>query len=249
MHIVQNRNSANTASSKKLPDSLPSIASSKFYHKLVLLMSMLMLSFSVNAALSIMDLRSAGDGAITYDDSSDLYWLDLTETAGMSYSQVSAQLGAGGSLEGWRYATAEEATDIYAQFGLTPGAETLPIEDFTAAVDTMNSFFGDLFDATDYAETHSGSWAISGTEWDAAYPDWHLMFVAYTYGGGESAELDLGINYSADLNMSWEYAGSLLVRDDKPVSPIPLPGALVLFPTGLFVFRLASSKRKNKQPV
>ena len=248
MHNVQTKNTTNSPDPKKLPDSQPSIVNSKFYQKLVFLMSVLMLSFSANAALSVMDLRSAGDGALTYDDNSGLYWLDLTETAGMSYSQVSAQLGAGGSFEGWRYATVAEATDIYAQFGLTSGAETLPIADFTAAIETMNSFFGDLFDATEYVDTHSGSWSISGTEWPG-YPDWHIMFVAYTYNSGEGAALNLGIDHSADLNMSWDYAGSLLVRDDLPASPVPLPGALMLFPAGLFLFGLAGSKRKNEQPV
>jgi hypothetical protein len=111
----------------------------------------------------------------------------------------------------------------------------------------MNSYFGDLFDGTEREDSHSGSWGISGTEWPG-YPDWHMIFLAYTYGSGESAFLDLGITHSVDPNMNWEYAGSLLVRDEQPVSMVPLPGALVLFPAGLFMFRLASSKRKNKRP-
>ncbi len=214
--------------------------------QIMMLTIFLLFSLSANAALYTMDWRSAGDGAMTYDDNSGLWWLDLTETAGMSYSQVSAQLGAGGALEGWRYATVAEATDIYAQFGLTSGAETLPIAEFSAAIATMNSYFGDLFDPTQYADTHSGSWAITGTEWAPEYPTWHNMFVAYTYGSGASAALDLGISWSADLDMVWEYAGSLLVRDDNPPSPVPLPAALLLFPTGLFAFGLAGSRHSRK---
>ena len=74
-----------------------------------------------------------------------------------------------------------------------------------------------------------------------------MVFLAYTYGGGDSAFLDLGITHSADLDMSWEYAGSLLVRDDYPASPVPLPGALVLFPAGLFFLGFAGNRNKVKK--
>lgn len=213
-----------------------------FLSKIATLTILLLFSLVANASLVSMDWKSAGDGTLTYDDRSGLWWLDLTETAGMSYSQVSAQLSTGGLLEGWRYATITEAREIYAQFGLTSGAATtLPIEDFRAAIATMNSYFGDLLDFTN---TNSGSWAISGTEWDVSYPDWHIMIEAYTYNSGDSAELDLG-GYAADLNMSWEYAGSLLVTDSNPASVVPLPAALLLFPAGLFVFGLAGVRRRQ----
>jgi hypothetical protein len=222
-----------------------STAKNTFLTKLATLTILLLFSLVANASLVSMDWKSAGDGALTYDDQSGLWWLDLTETAGMSYSQVSAQLSTGGSLEGWRYATITEARDIYAQFGLTAGADTaLPIEDFRAAIATMNSYLGDLMALTSVADTNSGNWAISGTEWDVSYPDWHIMIEAYTYGGGESALLDLG-GYAADLDMSWEYAGSLLVTDENPASVVPLPAALVLFPAGMFVFGLAGVRRRE----
>jgi hypothetical protein len=163
----------------------------------------------------------------------------------MSYSQVTGQLAAGGTFEGWRYATVTEGRDIYAQFGLTTGAETLPIEEFSAAIATMNSYFGDLFDPTQHADTNSGSWSISGTEWPG-YPDWHIMFTAYTYGSGESADLNLGVDYSADLDMSWEFAGSLLVTNEMPASVVPLPAAFALFPAGLATLGLAGFRRRQQ---
>lgn len=246
MSHIQPTNTFQTDSSLNSHLSQPSIITKHIYLLVTLLVSTLLLSISANASLVTMDWKSASDGILTYDDNSGLYWLDLTETAGMSYSEVSAQLGAGGSFDGWRYATTTEATDIYAQFGLTPGAESLPIEDFRSAIATMNSYFGDLFDATNYVDTHSGSWGISGTEWPG-YPDWHMVFLAYTYTSGENAVLDLGITHSADLSMSWEYAGSLLVIDKYPASPVPLPGALVLFPAGLFFLGFAGHRNKVKK--
>ncbi len=214
------------------------------YLKIAILVVLLFLSMTANAALVSLDWKSVGDGALTYDDNSGLWWLDLTETAGMSYSQVSSELVAGGSLEGWRYATLTEAQNIYAQFGLSPGADTsLPIEDFRAAIATMNSYLGDLL--SPFSDAYSGSWGITGTEWDVSYPDWHIMLEAYTNQSGAGAVLDLG-NFAADLDMSWEYAGSFLVRDDNPVSAVPLPAALALFPAGLFVFGWAGAGRGKR---
>jgi hypothetical protein len=149
---------------------------------------------------------------------------------------------AGGTYEGWRYATVAEATDIYTQFGLVQGAENLSVNQFKAAIQVMNSYFGDIVGAV--ADAH-GSWAISGTEWDVSYPTWHRMFSTYYYEDESYFESDLGVSFAADLDMSWVYCGSLLVRDNKPVSPVPLPAALALFSTGLFTFGVAGARRRK----
>lgn len=217
------------------------------YRTLSLILA-LSLSQSVNAALFVEDWQQSADGATTFDDASNLWWLDLTETIGMSFQEVSAELTEGGAYEGWRYATLDEATDIYAQFGLTSGAENLPIDEFTTAIDTMNSYFGDTMAASINAEpgqvvSHSGNWGFTGTEWPG-FPDWHIMFLAYTADTGATAVLDLGIEYSAQTGDAWPYAGSLLVASENPASFVPLPAAAWLLGSSLFGLLFVSRRQK-----
>lgn len=39
-----------------------------------------------------------------YDSQTKIYWLDLTETVNMSYTEIKAQMASGGRLEGWQIA-------------------------------------------------------------------------------------------------------------------------------------------------
>lgn len=78
--------------------------------KTILALSCLTLSIGTNAA--ILDL-----GNITRDTDTGLDWLDLTESLGLSYNEVSAQLGAGGDYEGYRYATVAELDQLITNFG------------------------------------------------------------------------------------------------------------------------------------
>jgi len=57
-------------------------------------------------------------GLQTYDTQSGLEWLDLSQTRGLSYTEVSAQFGAGGLYDGYRYATSLEAQALLGEFGL-----------------------------------------------------------------------------------------------------------------------------------
>jgi len=72
----------------------------------------------VDASLVSADWNSANDGLLTHDTVTSNYWLDLTETAGMSYNDVIAQFGPGGSFEGFRVATYDEVTELLLNAGI-----------------------------------------------------------------------------------------------------------------------------------
>ena len=87
------------------------------FKSIALAVSTLVLSTSVNAAIISADWQSTGDNLITQDTASGLEWLDLTVTAGMSYNEVSAQLGTGGAFDGWVYATVAQVEGLWTAFG------------------------------------------------------------------------------------------------------------------------------------
>ena len=71
---------------------------------------------AVNAAILSLD-SSFGSDTITRDTDTGLDWLDVTVTRGLSYNQVTAELGAGGTYEGYRYATMAELDALIVNFG------------------------------------------------------------------------------------------------------------------------------------
>lgn len=85
--------------------------------KTAILISSIALSNSVGA--TILSLNSSfGADTITRDTSTGLD-LDVTETDGLSYNQVTAFVGSGETYEGWRYASAAELDQLIVNFGYT----------------------------------------------------------------------------------------------------------------------------------
>lgn len=58
-------------------------------------------------------------GNTTIDDMTGLKWLDLSETFGRSYVDVSSKLSAGGEFEGYRYATLDEVLTLTENAGVS----------------------------------------------------------------------------------------------------------------------------------
>ncbi len=56
-----------------------------------------------------------GMGSLTVDSSTGLEWLDLSVTDGMSFNEVSGQLGFGGTYSGFRFATPEEIFALFVE--------------------------------------------------------------------------------------------------------------------------------------
>lgn len=60
-------------------------------------------------------------GIHTFDDSTNLLWLDLTETIAQSYNTINTRISTGGDLEGYRFATGDEFSQLVVNFGLPAG--------------------------------------------------------------------------------------------------------------------------------
>ena len=76
----------------------------------------LSLSSTAHSALIVQDWMTAGDGYIIRDTDTNLEWLNLTQSGGLSYSYVSTQFGTGGQFEGMRYATNDEVVALWESY-------------------------------------------------------------------------------------------------------------------------------------
>ncbi|MDP9044692.1 MAG: PEP-CTERM sorting domain-containing protein [Pseudomonadota bacterium] len=191
-------------------------------------------------------------GVDTFDTATGLQWLDLSQTSGMTFAQVSAQLGAGGAFAGYRYATAAEAQGIFMQFGLPlvvptefqgPGAVPIAagVKAFQALFSSAaDSFFSGLVadivpgDANSHP-LFSGAGSTPGVDPKRA---WASLFTSFPTDASTYHDNVYGDQYGIALratDMSEGYRnGSFLVRQvGGSVGAVPEPGSWSLLLTGL----------------
>lgn len=186
-------------------------------------------SFNANAIPTSADWKTAGDGLITYDANTELEWLDLTVTTGLSYGSVLDQLGAGGAYDGFRFASLTEVQNILQSFGIPIyhggfGGIGSPIYEPIANMLTM---MGDTFSVPDgRVETGTLGFfdkvATTTANWAGAY---------YQSVNQENIIVTDGIfDYTFQDYDAIEYAGSYLVRNNVNV---PEPSVAILITSGL----------------
>lgn len=205
------------------------------------------LSFSLGANAAILDL-----GTITRDTATGLDWLDVTQTRGVSYDDVIAQMGVGGAYEGWRYAMPAELDQLIVNFGFVGASggcsygaahcsdeitqESTVVRNiirtlgdtYGAYVDATNDFFDVDPNGAGYVQGILGSNLIN-----PAFPYHDEAYIATTdllirstgaqYGSGwVRVKTVWGSGPDSSTSPS---AGSFLVAP----SVVPLPGAAWLF--------------------
>ena len=179
-------------------------------------------SFNANAAFVSLDDPVHGVDALTFDDVSGLTWLDVSVTAGMTYNQVSGQLGAGGDFEGFRYATGVEVEQLLISAGI--GLDT----GWTAEnVDPINHFIDNYIGDTGNPSFTSDASAVYGDVGE--YQGHKRVFIR--------TQEHMGAGF-ASLTSGWQYdnanegEGHMLVIGSA-VATVPVPAAVWLFGSGL----------------
>jgi len=71
-----------------------------------------MLAFGSSSQAALLD-----KGLITVDTTTDLQWLDLTESNGYTFAQMTAEVAPGGAFSGWRIATAADVGNVLTDVG------------------------------------------------------------------------------------------------------------------------------------
>lgn len=185
----------------------------------------------------------------SYDNATGLYWLDLSQTKGLSMANVKS--GEGGWIpNGWRYANADETVSLFTSnidipFDNERHASTSETWDQLAyLMNTLGSgavfhmSFGDqiygLVDATDYYGFYDTSIRVDG-------------LVGYSNG-----DVSLYHGFVLSETYSLPYLGSYLVRNTLPpeLSPLPIenipePSVYYLVVTGFGLIFLTRRKKRS----
>lgn len=208
--------------------------------KKLLLISWLLLGVSTNtnAALMSTDWMTAGDNALTLDESTGLEWLDLTQTAGRNYNDIvgldgSNELVAGGNFAGFRYATLIEVETLYLNHGF-PSTNIIGQTNFNPIESALAQSFINLFGNTSGNILYSrGIYEASPSPGFHYYADVGFLFI------NTVARVQPGLTVSDSNNNI--LAGHFLVRSNS----VPEPSTFALLSTGLIGFGFRKIRRKK----
>ena len=204
-------------------------------------MCLAIFSFNASANLISTNWQTEGDNLITYDDVTGFSWLDLTVTKGMSYHEVTVQLGLGGQFAGFRYATNSEVIELWENFNIQLASGNTILSTITDLnIQTATQLLGDTG-----APSLTYLTASHGLTTDTATPGTHSVLGAGLFEEGVASsyksqyKID-GYEYfnSNTTNLS---VGSYLIATD--VTSVPLPATVLLFGSGLIVL-IGFSRRK-----
>lgn len=198
------------------------------------------------AELVHQDVSAFGDQKATYDSSSGLSWLKLTETFGANLTEIETQFGVGGKYEGWRLPSRFEMDAMFAVI-------------FQGAGDS-SAFWGN----TTYTSAHNGYAETWGTWFgkQSGVGDNFASFGIYKGLRGDAGIYKLmGVaSYENTAKIVYEYDGNyygggfadanygvFLVRESAMPEPpslttdVPAPGVLW---TAALMFGFVMMRRK-----
>lgn len=177
-------------------------------------------------------------GTYTLDKNSGLEWLDTSFTLGKSYNQVLGMLGNGQSLEGWRYASYDEVTQIFTSRGYNlDGTEKITAT--TGKIDDDLFFITliNLLGETDYSSTQKDLLGLTSEDYKNRNEDSQLYgLLRSTYNTSNSFS---SVSFSRyDDSRSSTNLASFLVR---VATPVPEPESVIMMLLGLiYISRRAS---------
>ena len=167
---------------------------------------------SGSAALISVDYQSIGDGLLTHDLDNGLEWLDLTETAGLTYDYVSANLGPSGAFEGFRYANDVEVKGLFISAGVPEPVVNVSTANY-AGVTNLIGFVGDL------GQGDGGGYGVTSLDGsDLGSPGTHIRSLLQLFGSSGVAN---NRHTFFDDATSDSFTGHWLIRDATafPVDP------------------------------
>jgi len=187
--------------------------------------TLIILSTNVNAAL-------VDNGAFTTDTSTNLDWLDLTETTGYSYNQMLASFSdANSQFYGFTYATQTDLATLWVSAGYTGNFNnyTSDLND-RAVINELFNLFGKT--GSNCCDRSDGIFDDSDTDTNISF-----LYLIPELSPWES-RVSISFNSLSPDDVNWPAQGandmgSWIYRDSNFLPQVPVPAAVWLFGSGL----------------
>lgn len=198
------------------------------------------LPFNAGAAIVSTDWKIAGDNLLSHDTVTGLYWLDLTETAGLSRDYVITQFGTGGDFDGFRYATIAEVVGLWSNFGINLGTQTsYSIAGHDPNIITATSYIGNIFCNANCAYYPYGARGMTNDPAGGA-GNYRLMGAYHEQPPISTVDRTRYEAFSyASSAIGSAFNGHYLV-----LTQVPLPASILLFSSGILGL-IGISRRKK----
>lgn len=234
--------------------------------KKLLLASLLMFSLTANATLINTDWLEEGDSKLVSDDATGLDWLVLTETYGLSGSEMLLLLEDGEIYDDFRYATAEETnimmmSVLSSAWGVTEEGinDAGYIQNFSKYSST--EYYQDIVDFTAlfgivysrYASSSDNHYHSKGLVYDETEGTLSLFGVTRRIyfvknGSYRTVFSDYG---DYDLDYTSYYVGHFLVKDTQSLSnateatEVSEPSTLAIFFLSILGLGFSRKRKSN----
>lgn len=188
------------------------------------------------ALISVTDPNSPGGANnVTHDTLTGFDWLDLIESNGISYNDITLQFGSGGTHDGWRHATRAEVTTLFTgSAGLTIGNQTIADPNAVQFVSlfgtTLIGPFNSLMSRGQYDDDATGTLINNAGSGSVSYFNGTGPPLNYTPDTTVIISDDQSLIKSA---IPIGDAGHWLVRDASQSSTVPEPCTFALATLGL----------------
>lgn len=203
---------------------------------LVLIVSLPLVGFPAQAALIQGTDPRFGPNSLTIDTSTELGWLNLTESAGLSYNQVLSDTAPGGIFSGYRFATVDEVLGLYSSAGIPgPGYYSLG----NPSIQSLISLVGPTGTAQGWPQ-------VLGITGSSVLPTQNSsQYTAGIYASGLNGALDYLVTAPGTAEFGRDYGtpdtGSWLVMQ------VPEPGVSLILAAGLIGFAVVKRKKWSRQ--
>ena len=198
--------------------------------------TLMLMALSARADLVTGADPAFGANSLTIDTQTELAWLNLSFTAGLSYNQVLADTQPGGMFSGYTFATSQQVGDLYADAGIGVAGN------YPLSTPAIASFIS-LIDPTGSINGEPGFVAVSATSAGAGVQEAPRISAYDVIGGpngtGEYLVSDGTGAFSADYGDNTSYPD----LSDWLVTTVPEPNVWSVAIAGLIAFALVRFKR------
>ncbi len=204
----------------------------KSLNPIALSLVILSVALSAKAALVPGTDPRFGPNSLTIDTSTQLAWLNLRESVGLSYEQALADTAPGGLFSGYRFATANEVLALYGSAGIQ-GTGYYPLA--TPSIQSLISLVGPT-------GTFQGEPEIAGIT--GSFNARGLLYTGQIYASGVNGSLEYLVTCGPspyDLQVGPAFSAADL--GNWLVMQVPEPSLWVFAIGGLLAFRCRSGFR------